>query len=245
MMTQDTHSRSRLPGGRLAGLMYLVVIAGALYGEAVVRGQLIVDGDPLATARAITSNEFLYRSGIAVALVYLAANFVVIWSFIRAFGTFRRGLTVLLGILFVVVITIETVNLVHLVRPLELLFNPDLVAAIPEADRAVQAMLSLETASMMFGVSLVYFGLYCLVLGGLILSTRLVPRVIGGLIMLGGAGYLVNTLALVLAPPVAGQLFPWVLLPAFVAEVSLAVWLLVFGFDARHAGSPQEGAWLG
>ena len=48
---------------RIAGLCYLMVIAGGLFAEIVVRGSLLVAGDAAATARAITANQALWRWG--------------------------------------------------------------------------------------------------------------------------------------------------------------------------------------
>ena len=48
---------------------------------------------------------------------------------------------------------------------------------------------------------------------------------------LAGICYLTNGFALILAPTVASRLFPFVLLPPFVAELSMALWLLVKGVD--------------
>jgi hypothetical protein len=55
-------------------------------------------------------------------------------------------------------------------------------------------------------------------------------------VLMGIAGicYLTNSFALVVAPAVAGRLFPAILLPAFVAEVSLALWLIVKGIDVER-----------
>ncbi len=48
---------------------------------------------------------------------------------------------------------------------------------------------------------------------------------------LAGASYLANTFALILAPALANALFPAIMLPPFIAELSLALWLLVKGVD--------------
>ncbi len=50
--------------------------------------------------------------------------------------------------------------------------------------------------------------------------------------MIGGWGYVLFSLAQMLAPEFAGRvLFPWLMLPAFPAELGLALWLLVKGVD--------------
>lgn len=53
------------------------------------------------------------------------------------------------------------------------------------------------------------------------------PRILGALLGLAGIAYLVNSCALLLSPRLASLLFPAVLLPAFVAELALSLWLLV------------------
>jgi hypothetical protein len=57
---------------------------------------------------------------------------------------------------------------------------------------------------------------------------------LGALIQLAGACYLVNSFALILAPSLASALFPVILLPPLVGETSLALWLLVKGVDVAR-----------
>src|SRR5262249_61796618 len=59
---------------RIAGLLYLIVIVGGFFAEVVVRGKLVVHGDPAATAQNITAHEMLYRCGFVVALFYLGCD---------------------------------------------------------------------------------------------------------------------------------------------------------------------------
>ena len=53
--------------------------------------------------------------------------------------------------------------------------------------------------------------------------SRLVPRVIGALMIMGGGGYSVNSLAGIVSPPLQAALAPWVLLLPFLGESSLAL----------------------
>lgn len=59
-------------------------------------------------------------------------------------------------------------------------------------------------------------------------------QLLGGadiLMAIAGACYLINSFAVILSPPIEGVLFPWVLLPAFIGELSLALWLTVKGVN--------------
>jgi len=48
---------------------------------------------------------------------------------------------------------------------------------------------------------------------------------------IAGTCYLVNSFALILTPSLASRLFPAILLPSFVAELSMALWLLLKGVN--------------
>jgi hypothetical protein len=48
---------------------------------------------------------------------------------------------------------------------------------------------------------------------------------------IAGLCHLTNSFALLLAPNFANRIFPAILLPAFIAELSLCLWLLVKGVD--------------
>ncbi len=49
------------------------------------------------------------------------------------------------------------------------------------------------------------------------------------MMIVAGVCYLVNSVALILSPAVSNLLVPWILLPCFLGELSLALWLLVKG----------------
>ena len=71
----------------------------------------------------------------------------------------------------------------------------------------------------------------CIVLGWLIARSKYLPRPIGLLMQLAGVCYLTNSFALILDPELASRLFPAILLPPFIAESSLAMWLLLKGVE--------------
>jgi hypothetical protein len=54
------------------------------------------------------------------------------------------------------------------------------------------------------------------------------------MIQVAGVCYLTNSFVFFLAPSFSGILFPWILLPCFVAELSLALWLLFKGVNIQR-----------
>ena len=62
----------------------------------------------------------------------------------------------------------------------------------------------------------------------MILRSGYLPRALGGIVLLGGAGFVIKNIVVVLAPQYDSNLF---VLPLFLAMASMAFWLLVKGID--------------
>jgi hypothetical protein len=215
---------------RLAGGCYLLVIAGGLFAQVVVRESLFVPGDAAATARAVADDETLWRWGLAVHLAYLVPGLamnVLVADLLRSGGRLLARLALAFGI---AAVTVEAAGLLNLYLPLALLEEGgDSLAGLGADQREVLTSLAVLLFDAAFGLSLVFFAGFCVLVGALILRSRLVPRVIGALMVAAGACYVVNTMAVLLSPDLADRIFPAILLPAFVAELSLALWLLTRG----------------
>jgi hypothetical protein len=57
------------------------------------------------------------------------------------------------------------------------------------------------------------------------------PKALGVLMQVAGVRYLVNSFALLLAPSFAQAIFPGILVPAFIGEASVCLWLVMKGVD--------------
>ena len=224
---------ARLPDARLAGALYLVIIGGGLFAEAVVRQQLVVLGNADATAANILAHESLYRWGFAVSLVYLACNVPLALLLRRIFAGTNALAAQLVAAFILVGTAIETTNLLNHFAPLIYLKGSVALGAFAPAELHALAYVSLRTFGMGFSVCLVFFACYDLLIGYLIVKSRYLPRTIGILMAIAGVCYLTDSFARILAPPVANMLFPYILLPSFVGELSLCLWLLLKGVNLR------------
>jgi hypothetical protein len=89
-----------------------------------------------------------------------------------------------------------------------------------------------------FGFSLIFFAVYCLIVGYLVFRSGYFPKVLGVLLQIAGLCYLTNSFALILAPDFADRIFP-AILASFIGELSVALWLSVKGV---HVVKWQEQA---
>ena len=220
---------------RIAGMCYLLVIAGGLYAEVFVRGSLLVAGDAAATARAIAANEALWRSGVAVHLLYLVPAIVTNVLVCGLFKAVEPTLARLALVFSVAGVVVEAAGLLYLSVPLGMIEHSGALTALGEGQRQAWSYLAIGLFDTGFGFALVFFAGFCVLIGTLILSSQLIPRVIGAMMILAGLCYVVNTLALLLSPALSDRLVPGILLPVGLAELSLALWLTVKGVQAPEA----------
>ncbi|WP_425408787.1 DUF4386 domain-containing protein [Hyphococcus sp.] len=221
----------KIPPVRLAGICYLIIVAGGLFSEIVVRGQLIVAGNATATAANIMEQESLYRAGIVASIVFLACNIPVIWVFYRVFRVFDESIANLMVLTFMTAIIVEVANLRSLLEPLSYLINAEGLVGLTESQRAALTYSAVQKFNAGFALSLAFFGAHCLILASLILRSKVIPRIIGAALVLAGIGYIANTFTIFAAPQLRGEYGVFLLLPALIAETSLALWLTFFGVN--------------
>lgn len=76
---------------------------------------------------------------------------------------------------------------------------------------------------------LAIFGVYCLLIGWLVVRSTFVPTAIGVLLMIGGVSWLTFGW-----PALARALSPYNFAPGILAETLLTLWLLIYGADGRR-----------
>ena len=99
--------------------------------------------------------------------------------------------------------------------------------------------LALETLRWHpWGVNLAiaFHGLYCLLIGALLVRSTFLPRTLGLLMAIAGLGWLT-----LMSPSLADHLSPWNQAAGFLGEGLPMLWLLVMGVNVQH-WKEQAGA---
>jgi hypothetical protein len=231
-MTRRDVEASPQTYARTGGLIYLLIIVIALFAEAYVRGSLIVSGDATATAGKILGSETLFRAGLAGEMLTCAGDLAMAMILYVLLRPVSRNLALLGAFFRVAFVSIYGVSKLFEIAALVALGRADYLKAFDPRQLHALAYMSLRVHSLGYGASLLFFGFCCILFGHLIYRSVYLPRTLGVLLVIGGWGYVLFSLAQMLAPDFAGQwLFPWLMLPAFPAELGLVLWLLVKGVD--------------
>jgi hypothetical protein len=222
---------------RIAGFCYLIVIATGLFSEVFVRQALRVSNDALATAYNIQTNEMLFRWGFVADLI----NFVVgIPTILIIYHFFKKSNRIILQIALASVIiqtAVIAVNLLNQITPLLLLGNDTYLNSFQPNQLATLSLLSLNIQSLGYGIGLVFFGFYCILIGYVIFKTNAIPKIIGVAYAIAGFCYLINSFTMFLSKGFENPLFVYLAIPIFIGELSLCLWLLIKGIDTSRLES--------
>ena len=229
-----TVERSPLGYARTCGVLYLGIIFLGIFGEMVVRGSIVVSGDPSATVNRLAASEFLWRSGIAGDLLMQVLDVPTIVIFYLLLRPVSQSLALLSTALNLVQTAVLALNKLSLLVPVFLLDGTAYLGVIPTPNLHVLSYLAIKAHGYGFAIGLVFFGFTCLARGYLIFKSGYFPKVLGVLLQVAGVSYLLNSFALLLAPSFAQAISPGVLVPALVGELSLTLWLLIKGVNVER-----------
>lgn len=220
---------------RFAGCCYLLIIALGLFSETQVRGSLVAAGDAATTAAQIGASAQLWRSGIVADLCMQLLDIPIIVLFYLLFKRVNAALNLTATGFNLIQTAMLVANKLTLLVPLLLAGSGVYLAAFSAEQRNALAYLAIKLHGYGFAIGLLFFALACVIRGYLIIKSTYFPKLLGALLALAGICYLLNSLALLLAPGIAAMLFPAIMVPVLVAELSISLWMIIKGANRQGA----------
>ena len=214
---------------RSIGLLYLITMLPAPFNLVYLPSHFLVPGNATATAQRIVDAEMLYRLCVLAGLWSTVLFIFLGFSLSNLFRNVDRRQARLLVGLVLVTSTIGLINLINDLAPLVLLSGSDYFAAFskPQLDALVMGFLRLRGIGL--GIDAVFWGLWLLPFGLLVMKSGFMPRWIGVLLIIGCVGYLIQALTAVLWPGYVHRVFNLTIPLVAPGEISAITWLLVRG----------------
>ncbi len=236
-MTRRTLEVDPVTYARIAAVLWLLEGLTAVFGQFFVLGRLVVHGDAVATAANILGQQTLFRLGFASSLVAVALHVALALAFYWLLKPVNRKIALLATFVLLVGCGLQAIASLFHLAPLLILEGGRSLGALTIEQLQALASLFLRLNAHAFNSYLVFFGLWCTLVGYLIAQSTFLPRVIGLLMVLAGLGYLT-----LLYAPLANFLHPYNMAMAAPGELGLLLWLILKGVDARswreQAGAP-------
>lgn len=220
---------------RLAGVVY------ALLGLATAFGFYhapLVQGDLNAIARGLIKSGVRFRVGVVTDLLSMVLSVPLALLLYQLFKPVHKMQAVLMALLLLVAMPISFVVALNYVAAQWLLSGAPVVAAIASGQREALGMLFLRLHTHGVLAVEIFWGLWLLPFGLLVIRSRFIPRILGILLIIGGVAYVAHSVTSLLLDGQRFVLYERVtMLARAAAEFPIMLWLLIMGADAQRVGS--------
>ena len=212
---------------KVAGVLLVISVVAGGFGEGFAPSKLIVSGDAAATVANIKSFDFIYRLGFATFLIESFADITLALIFYALLKPVDRHLSLLAAFFGLVGTTLFAfAELFYLAPTLFMTVGPGSAFSTDQINQLIFLSLRFyQFAAMIFSG---YYGIAWLVRAYLMFRSGYLPKFLGVLMGIGGAGFLARNFLLILAPAYAS---PVLLMLLFPGALMLMIWLLLKGVD--------------
>jgi hypothetical protein len=214
---------------RLVGLFWLLGAATAGFGLIYVRPLLLVKADAAATANNLLAHESLFRSAIVSTLF---SQVFLLFFGVMAFRLFRRVDKTWARIFLTSVLmsaAIAVVNTLNNVAALIMLSKTDDLRAFGQQELNALMMIFLRLSGFGVGLAELFLGVCLLALGLLVVRSRLVPKILGVLLIFASCGFALNTSTKILIPQFHSATFTGLAMFGGSLVMPTILWLLIKG----------------
>ncbi len=210
---------------RIAGLWYLGFTLGPFY-LLYVPSQTVVHNDAVATAARILSHETLYRWGMLAETLGSVVFIGLGLALYRLFEDVDRHRARQLVALVLVSSALGLVTVVFSAAALLVFRGGDAFAAFDNHTREAIGMVLVRLHGQANGINQLFWGLWLLPFGWLVVRSRFLPRWLGYWLLLDGIAWVVVGVTWFFTPDSTDALFRY-FQPVFLAELAAMLWLLI------------------
>lgn len=222
---------------RLAGLLYLLSSIPGAFSLMYVPSQVIVPGDATATADRLRSLGTLVRMGIGAGLLSMTLFVFVALTLYRLFRPTSDRSALAMMVLILLSIPIAFLNVLNEVAALKLagaVGVADRLSVIAPAQRDALAYFFLGLHGRGISIAQAFWGLWLFPFGICVIRSGFIPRVLGVLLFIAGAGYVATSAGDLVFPQYAEAIGRVALYLNF-AELPIILWLLIWGAKPQRA----------
>ncbi len=220
----------------IAGFGYLFM--PAVYAEFSILPRLVIPGNIQQTIQNIATHERLFAAAILCYFFTFILDVVIAWALFILLVPVNRSLSLLTAWMRLVYTVGALFALMNLVAVYRLVTTPDYLAAFGAGPLQAQVKLLLNSFRYDWSMALIIFGIHLVMLGWLIFRSTYIPRIIGLLLAINGAGWVIDGLHPYLYPDAhLGFVFY-----TFFGELVFMLWLLIRGWKIREAATDAETA---
>lgn len=206
---------------RITGIWYLLLAITGIMGFLIFHPKVYVE-DPAATLENLTSKELIARTRLVFELLIVVSQALAAAWFYKLFKEINSWAASILGVCGL------TNSIVIMVSAISMGVALDIASSTQSADVKIALIQLLSSFSAhAWGVGSLFFGLWLIPMGYIILTSNRMPRGLGFTLIAGGVGYLLS--AFLKYAGLTGAFVDVLTIPASIGEFWIVGYLLIFG----------------
>jgi hypothetical protein len=227
----DGLARDRV--ARFAGAVFLAFVLTSVLASSL--GNIgLSDADSLYTT--ITSDTTMFRLALVSSLLSACLFLLAAWGLYVLLHPVNRHLALLFLVLNAVGVAVQCASMLPLISAMQQGDPASHMQAYSPEQLEGLAYLSIGVYKTVFVTAQLFYSAWLFPLGYLVYKSGFLPKFLGVLLILDGIANLFWFVRALLLPDYPALNYPgWVI--SFIAEVGLALWLLIKGVKARPDAS--------
>jgi hypothetical protein len=226
--TEDRENLAISRYARFTGVAMLLSIVFGLLGEMILPERIIVSGNAAATAANILGNPTLFRLTFAAYLVEAVCDVALCVFFYVLLKPVSPNLALLSAFFGIASMVLYAVSESSFYASSLVLGDPSGMGVFTVDQRNALAHLALRISGTIAWLFLGLYGIASMLRGYLIARSTYLPKILGILFIIGGAGFILRSATYLLAPRYSS---PVLLMPMALAGIPVMLWLLIRGID--------------
>lgn len=188
-MTLNENQRQSIATARVTGIWYLLLAISGMLGFLVLHPQIYVSDDPEKTLANLTQKESLARIRLLLEFTIVISQALAALWFYKLFRTISEWEAWAVGIWGMINATVIMLSAISMGSAIEIANS----TGQSNEEKIVLIRLLGQLIKHSWGVGGLFFGLWLLPMGHIIISSKRMPVWLGRILILGGIGYLLST----------------------------------------------------
>ena len=222
-MKTDVHHSDLVSVARMTGIWYLSLAVSGVLGFLIFHPQVYVSNEPAETLANLTERESLARIRLLLEFAIIIAQALTAVWFYRMFRTINEWGAWTLGIWGMMNSAVIMISPISMGTALKIANTANLSFENP----VILIQLLQEIGANAWGVGSLFFGLWLIPMGYIIVTSKRMPIWLGRILIIGGGGYLLSTFLNYAG--FTSPLLDALTIPATVGEFWMIGYLLIYG----------------
>lgn len=222
-MTIDMEQRQLITTARITGVWYLTLAISGALGFMIFHPQIFVSNDPEKTLTNLTNLQSISRIRLLFELLIIVSQaLTAVWFYklfreINAWAAWTVGIWGMMNSAAIMISAISMSSAIEIAKSSTQTYQEKIVL--------IQLLGNLITNA--WGVGSLFFGLWLIPMGSIIVNSKRMPVWLGRILMIGGIGYLISTFIKYIG--IDNPLSELLVVPATIGEFWMIGYLLIYG----------------